>query len=89
LKFGTHYKQFNKKQDNKQEQKYKLSKGMLQPNYAFLIFIDIIGGCGDHEGDLHVNMNAMKIKVGKGPHELRKGLNQEEDDTNQKNDHTN
>lgn len=89
LKFGTHYKQFNKWQDNKQEQKYKLSKGTLQKNYTLLIFIDIIGGWGDHEWDLHINMNAMRIKVGKGPHELRKGLNQEEDDTNQKNDHIN
>jgi hypothetical protein len=34
-------------------------------------------------------MNIMRIKVGKGPHELRKGLNQEEDDANQKNEHTN
>ncbi len=85
LKFGTHYKQFNKRQ----EQKYKISKGMLQPNYALLIFIDIIGGWGNNEWDLHINMNAMRIKVGKGPHELKKGLNQEEDDTNQKDDHTN
>ncbi len=62
---------------------------MLQPKYALLIFIDIIGCWGDNEWGLHINMNAMRIKVGKGPHELKKGSNQEEDDTNQKNDHTN
>jgi hypothetical protein len=34
-------------------------------------------------------MNAIRIKVGKRPHELRNELNQEEDDTNQKIDHIN